>query len=301
MRLSWKQLDPDLADKVSERLARAVSVPPARVLDASPENRLHASASDHAPRSLNAGWSAFALFVSVLVVSLYVNVCFNLTGPAFMLLMTLFPVAMLAAVTAPGAGVASKHRPRIWATSPERLRALLSDAAETRAERLYSEIVALLADAPLAPRVGREVLREVNTLLQSSARLHAQRRKLLRLQGGDGGAAAIAGAQSEHATLLRRAHEEGDPIARRALGESADLCRERLEHLQALAPTLVRLDAHQEMICQALDLALSALTREQVTPVSLHAPDIARLRTAVRQVSDQTRAVEEAVVEVAGL
>lgn len=316
MRILWKQIEPQVAKKVGARLSAAA----AAVGETRPEaNSVLVSAAAREsgePQSLEMVWSLFALLSTSAILCLYVSICFHLTGPLLTLMLTLLPVALLLVLLNPP-GVASASRPAshgrrhaaargLWLSPNDaRQRTAFADTADTRAERLYGEIVLLLADSssPLDARVGRDILRQCNALVADSFRVEAQHRKVERLLGAGGTAAAqeIARGEAEHAALQQRFDACPDPLARRSLGESVALCAERVETLRALAPMVGRLEAHQEVICQALLLARAALAREQVAPVALHAPDVSGLRQIVRRIGSQTRAVEEAVAEVISL
>lgn len=316
MRIGWKQIEPQVARKVGERFAAQEAAAtasrtfPAAVL---PETKA-------ATPALEAAWSVVSALFAVAVLCLYVSICFHLGGPLMTLMLSLLPVLMLLGVMVPGVVVGNQNGHRrassevgtgaallrrgrnigAWIRPDDSgHRAALAEAAQTRAERLYGEILLMLADSdtPLHPRTGRDILRQCNALVADSYRVETQRRKVRTLLTEDADAEIGRGA-AEHADLQNRLRAADDPLTRRSLNESVALCAERLENLRALAPMIGRLDAQQEMICQALLLARTALAREQVTPVALHLPDVAGLRETVRQVTSQTRAVEEAVAEV---
>jgi hypothetical protein len=198
--------------------------------------------------------------------------------------------------------IKSQDRPPRGLLAPDALlRGAFARAAGTRAERLYGEIIMLLASDTATRRdlpLRREMLGQCNTLLSDHFRLETQRKRVRRLLAEG---RTIIEVEEEHATLSLRAAAEMDPIARRSLDASVELCEERLESVRALAPLLSRLDAHDEVVCQALSLAQATLTRAEAAALALTPPDVCGLRQTVRRVNSQTRAVEEAVAEITGL
>jgi hypothetical protein len=58
------------------------------------------------------------------------------------------------------------------------------------------------------------------------------------------------------------------------------------------------LNAHDELICQALLLARTALIHAEAAPIALAPPDVSVLRQTVRRILRETQSVEEAVQEL---
>jgi hypothetical protein len=165
---------------------------------------------------------------------------------------------------------------------------------------LYGEIVLQLATShqPVMANtlpLRHHLLRECNALLADHVKIDIHRQRITRLIDNGN---ALAQAEREERRLELRRDAEGDPVARRSFTESLELCRERVEAVRGLAPLLMRLEAHDELICQALSLALATLARTEAAPVALHPPDVEGLRTTVRRVLNQTRAVEDAIAEL---
>jgi hypothetical protein len=320
MRVRWEQIDPRIAAKVGVQVALLTNTTAEEQRDervASTSGTGTAAISAVAVRSstqatepepLGFSWSVYALAVALLVVFLYTSVCFNLTGPALTFFLTLLPVGIVVsslipafALRADGASAARARRPRGLLTPDALLRGAFARAAGTRAERLYGEIIMLLASDTMLRRdvrLRREMLNECNTLLSDHFRLETQRKRVRRLLAEG---KTVTEVETEHAALSLRAAAEMDPIARRSLDESVELCEERLESVRALTPLLSRLDAHDEVVCQALSLAQATLTRAEAAALALTPPDVSGLRQTVRRVNSQTRAVEEAVAEITGL
>jgi hypothetical protein len=318
MRVRWEQIDPRIAAKVGVQVAllanttgeeqRGEKTVPTTGTTAAVAATTHAQAAE--PEPLGFSWSIYALSVALLVVFLYTSVCFHLTGPALTFFLTLLPVGIVVSSLVPtfalrgdggGSGGNSTRRPRGLLTPDALLRGAFARAAGTRAERLYGEIILLLASDTVMrgdARLRRDMLRQCNTLLSDHFRLETQRKRVRRLLAEG---KTVSEVESEHAALSLRAAAEMDPIARHALDESVELCEERLESVRALEPLLSRLDAHEEVVCQALSLAQATLTRAEAAALALTPPDVSGLRQTVRRVNSQTRAVEEAVAEITGL
>lgn len=319
MRVRWEQIDPRIAAKVGVQVALMANTPAEeqrteRVANTTGTGTATAAVTTKSgiqavePEPLGFSWSVYALTVALLVVFLYTSVCFNLTGPALTFFLTLLPVGIVVSSLIPAFAlrtegvIKSQDRPPRGLLAPDALlRGAFARAAGTRAERLYGEIIMLLAsDTPTRRDLAlrREMLGQCNTLLSDHFRLETQRKRVRRLLAEG---KTVIEVEEEHATLSLRAAAEMDPIARRSLDASVELCEERLESVRALAPLLSRLNAHDEVVCQALSLAQATLTRAEATALALTPPDVCGLRQTVRRVNSQTRAVEEAVAEITGL
>ncbi len=306
MRLRWEQIDPHIAVKVGAEIARIRSEEASRsreteIRTATTTRTLGASTVGK-PESLAAVWNVLALFVALLLVILYMTVFFHMTGPEGTLALTVLPMSILAVgCISPSFRTISTPRLRGRIHPEPRLHALFTDAASTRAEQLYGDLIILLSGESVRKErrhtelLHRELLKHCNTLLADHRRIELHKRRVQSLLDKSESVSAI---DAERAALVRRMEAETDPVARRSLAESAELCAERSESVQALYPMFARLDAHNEVICQALSLARAAVTRAQATPVSLTPPDVSGLRATVLRITHETRAVEEVVHEI---
>ncbi len=292
----------------------------ARIEQAQGAGRGAGSAEDR----FEVAWSAFALFVAVLLVGLYLNVCFAATGPAALLVFTMVPLALLAALCTPEFSPRSRAGARRGPVAD--LRGLLrdrklADVAQTRAESLYAEIVTLIAetdsaalpprrrrfaarrvgdDAPtttpaLDARAARDLLAQTGAVVRTSRRVDAERARVERELAGAGGVSALQAIETEKTGLLTRLYEETDPLARQSLRDALSLCDERVETVRALSPQLARLSAHADALCQSLALTRASLVANLAAPVAAHSPqgEITALRQTVQSLAAQTRAVEE--------
>lgn len=252
------------------------------------------------PQPMEAMWSFLALCIAMLVVLLYLSVCFHLTGPTGTFALAAVPVGLFTVGCLPGYRNANT-RPRGRITLDPVVQSAFTGVGASRAERLYGEIVLLLLNPAEKTtrrdaRVRRDLLKQCNALLRDHQRIETHRKRVQRMLESS---EPLTEVEAEYQDLVARMESEEDVIARRSLEESVALCAERSEAVRALRPMQARLDAHGEVIYQALLLARAALTRAQATPVSLTTPDINGLRAAVRRVTTETRAVEEAVTELA--
>jgi hypothetical protein len=304
-------LEPRVAAKVGARY---------RALTAAVDSQAHEKAATattttlsamRSPGALNVLWCAFSTCIAILVVLLYASICFHWGGPGAILLLTMLPMGMVATVSLPGvlspspsktaarpsaAGSLRAPRGRLVGGGDLLRHAFRDAAAGDRAEQIYGEIIVILATAAGGRgQAARDLLRECNALLTSHFGITAHQERVRRALDEN---QAIVRAATEQAQLRQRLDAEADPVARRSLEQSLELCEERIQHVQALVPLLARLVAHQEVICQALSLAHAVLLREQAAPHALRAPDVTGLRETARRVISQTRAVEEAVAHV---
>jgi hypothetical protein len=306
MRLRWEQIDPHIAVKVGAEIARIRSDEASRTRETEKRtaSTMHAAGTYTVPKPepLAAIWHILALCVALLLVILYMTVFFHMTGPEGTLALTVVPMSILAVgCVSPSTRQRGVQRMRGRIRFDPQLHTLFANAGTTRAEQLYGDLIILLSSEATSSerrrneRLHRELLRQCNTLLADHRRIELHRRRVQSLIEKSESVAAI---DAERAALVRRMEDETDPVARHSLAESVELCTERRDSVRALSPMLTRLDAHNEVIYQALSLARAAVTRAQATPVSLATPDVSSLRATVTRVTHETRAVEEVVKEI---
>ena len=287
--LRWEQIDPRIARQVGECLQQSEQ--------AGALTRPVQSATSAAELG---GW-ALAAFIASLFVGLYLTVFFNIGGPATMTTLFVLPVGLLITTTAPTPQRRARAREafrrlRGPITPDGDLQGAFQRAAVSRAEGLYAEVILLLA---AEPRTGdrhlrREILRECNALLRDYFHIRGKRERAARLMPPPPEAAVVtAETEAERRALTARRDAATDAIARESWQESLSLLEERTDSLRSLHSSLMRLEAHEEVICQALALARAAVTRAAVSPESLRSPEIARLRRAVRRLTARTEATEE--------
>jgi hypothetical protein len=234
--------------------------------------------------SLEPIWSAFSLACALTICALYILVCFRVGGAVAIFLLLLSPGILLAATHLPRLRLPRK-------VGMPALRTLLAEPELSRVERLYGEALLMLLETPTKqPAPLRALLQEINQLVRADRAMATQQARLRAATDPQ----ALWTAEGEYQQLTERLALESDPIAHAALTESLSLCRERLEHLRALPILLHRLDAQRELLCQGVALAHAALLRTRTTPLALVPPELATLRESVRQLTSESRALEEA-------
>lgn len=286
--LRWEHLNAHVAAQVNAHI-----MPVPRVEGGTAQGPVQTHSNP--PTELGLGGSAVAAGFAAAIVLLYACICFHLTGPAATFLLASLPVGAFGLCLAPprvAHGTRKSARPRGPLVADERLREAFTEAAQTRAESVYGEIILLLAQQRGNRQtlgLRRDLLRECNALLATHlgiARETARVRSLI-------GESAPARPQAEHADLAARLQAQTDPVTRNAYETSLALCEERLQATNDLPTLLARLEAHDEIICQALLLARATLTRIEAAPAALTPPDVAALRQTVRHALHQTQAEEE--------
>lgn len=166
----------------------------------------------------------------------------------------------------------------------------------SRLERTYCEALQVLANdrSALDERTGREILGQLNALIERSREIGARRASVIAaLENGED-----ARIEAERADLAKRAGAASDPIARQALENSLQMCDARISNLGKLKPALERLEAQQEVILQTMASVQSSLARWQAAPSVSDLPDLGQIQQAVVQIDDETYAAEQAVQEV---
>jgi len=183
--------------------------------------------------------------------------------------------------------------------SPEELRALSTGLELGRPEMIYLETVCAMVEAGdnISDQTGQDILSTLGTLLEQ-ARYVNDRRERLRKATGAESAAELA---VERERLAGRIANVDDPQARQDLTQSLAMCDERLRSARELFPLLERLDAQWEVIEQTLLSVQASVSRLQVAPTALSAPDVEEVKRVVSDVTAQTQAVEDAVQQVMSL
>jgi predicted transcriptional regulator len=174
----------------------------------------------------------------------------------------------------------------------EEFRAVAALLTLTPAEKQYCEAVSLLLElvSQLEETTARDILEELNLLLQQSRRLETHRAGIV---------AAMSTRASEEldrkrGELAQRAEQTKDSVARQAMQQS-------LHHARVLEPSLERVEAQQEVILQTQASVQASLARRKVAPAPLDAPELEEMKQSVVEVRNQTQAIEQAVQEVMAL
>jgi hypothetical protein len=166
----------------------------------------------------------------------------------------------------------------------------------TRAERAYCEAVSVLArpETVIDERTGRQLLQDLNGLMEHSRKIQAQRADLQRVAGGE----TLAALKQEQSRIAERLAGSTDEQARADLQESLALCDSRIESARATLPALERLNAQEEKIVQTLASLHSRLARIESAATQLQTPDVEDVRQTLNELTLQTKSVEDAVQEV---
>ncbi len=209
---------------------------------------------------------------------------------------------MTAYFSAIGTGVGSLLLGRFGrntSVSADELRALSSGLQLGRPETVYLDTVCALMEAGdnLTQQTGREILDTLNEMLEQARYVDGRLERLRKAAS----TVSMQDLEEERARLAQRIANVGDAQAQEDLTQSLAMCDERLRNARVLAPLIERLDAQREVIQQTLLSVLSSVSRLQVAPTALAAPDVEEIRRVMGQVTAQTHAVEDAVQEVIAL
>jgi hypothetical protein len=284
--LRWEQINPQVAERVGERLRLTERMDIPHVT-----RQGKAVSSGESVRA----W-AFSAFVATLFIGLYLCVFFNF-GEVATTAFAVLPVGLLVSTTSPASvrkREAAERRLRGPIRADQQLRAAFDQIAVSRAERLYGEIVCALAAEPETGdrQLRREILRECNLLLRDYFRIHDKRQRATRLATPEQSLLNLE-ITSERAALEARRDAASDFIAQESWRESLSLLEERADSVRSLHNALARLEAHEEVLCQALALAHAALIRASISQEQFRAPEIAHLRRAVRRLTARATAEDE--------
>lgn len=188
---------------------------------------------------------------------------------------------------------------RNTSVSAEELRALCTGLELGRSEKIYLETVCALLEAGnnISQQTGQDILSTLATLLEQAHYVQDRRERLRNASGAE----SAAQLTEERDRLAGRIAHVEDPQARKDLVQSLALCDERLRHARELSPLLERLDAQCEVIEQTLLSVQASVSRLQVAPTALTAPDVEEVKRVVGEVTAQTQAVEDAVQQVMAL
>lgn len=192
---------------------------------------------------------------------------------------------------------------------PEDLRAAPKAVKLTPPEEAYCSAVAQLLEARefMDETTLKEIIRQLNSLLENHRRLEAPLGNLRAAMGGQ----SLDAMEQELDGLERRRDEQEDAGAREAMEQSISMCSDRISHARAMAPGLEKVEAQQEVIMQTFASVQSTFARSRVAQGSAAwrpdgsaqaaRPELQELQQSVLRVNDQARAVEEAVREVVAI
>ena len=215
----------------------------------------------------------------------------------------MFGVAFMAAYfSALGTGLVSvlasknsKNRP----IPADELRVLSSGLELSKPERAYLDTVCALADAGnnVSDETAREILSTLSELLDQATYVEDRSERLRNAASTE----SVTELEAERGRMAERLASVQDPQAKLDFTHSLQMCDDRLRNARALAPLIERLDAQREVIHQTLLSVLSSVSRLQMAPTAITAPDVEEVKRVVEQVTAQTHAVEDAVQQVIAL
>ena len=183
--------------------------------------------------------------------------------------------------------------------SAEELRALSKGLELGKPETIYLETVCAMLEAGgnISEMTGRDILSTLNTLLEQARFVNDRLERLRKATGAESTVELV----EERDRLAGRIARVEDPQARQDLTQSLAMCDVRLRSARELSPLLERLDAQSEVIEQTFLSVQASVSRLQIAPTAITAPDVEEVKRVVDHVTAQTQAVEDAVQEVMSL
>ncbi len=179
--------------------------------------------------------------------------------------------------------------------SLEKLEKLLPGAKLSETQRAYGHTVVALGKAGQPQYEIEETMRALNALLDEESHLLSTRARLTGTDDQD----ERAHLKAERERLAERTAAARDSSARAAFEQSLGLLDERLKSLDTQGTHLERIDAHLELLRQAVLATRDAARRLNGGAIAT-APDLATdsLRSAVALARAQTQATEQALAEL---
>jgi hypothetical protein len=188
---------------------------------------------------------------------------------------------------------------RRHSVTAEELRALSSGIDFPQPQTVYLDTVCTLMEAggSVSESTGRDILETLNELLEQAIYVETRLDRLQKAASTE----SLDELEHERSRLAERAARVDDPAARDDLEQSLAICDERLSSARALAPLIERMDAQREVIQQTMLSVQASVSRLQVAPAAVAAPDVEEVKRVLTDVTAQTRAVEDAVQQVIAL
>jgi hypothetical protein len=187
-------------------------------------------------------------------------------------------------------------------TSDSLRKLLESEIDLTPSQHIYGRSVLLLLEMEEAKRLTHE---KSHALLDQLNRLVSEERALTEQEASIRAAinpATLATLNADIFEIQQKLATTRDPMAREALEKSLDMCETRLTNSKGLLPLAERIDAQKEAVEQTLASLESALTRMHLAPAGTSLLDdahITNIQDTVSDISRKSRAVEDAVTELA--
>jgi|GEM_PF-1831577 len=188
--------------------------------------------------------------------------------------------------------IAAYNRERRRLTAEE-LDTMLPMLDLTPIQRAYAEALVAMGDVAFPADQRREILTQLNRLLDEEARLRSIR------QTGASHAAAQDEIAKERDEIIAKLDRTQDRVTRDALTRGLEICDRRLAAAADLSQTEERVDAQLEMIAQAIRGVRDSLHRLKSAPsASLADLNLEELDNSVSLAHRHTDSLESAVAEV---
>ncbi|MCC7102825.1 MAG: hypothetical protein IT206_07085 [Fimbriimonadaceae bacterium] len=143
----------------------------------------------------------------------------------------------------------------------------------------------------------KEILGQLNTLIDEDLRLRAQKKNLSENLATEDYRVKV---DAEIARLTERVAASRDEVARKTLETSLEIAQKRRDRLGASEPMIERLDAQMELVAQTMDSMREVLIKMRNAP-RFEESDVDTLRSRVAQVQQQGQALESAYDEIQSL
>ncbi len=188
---------------------------------------------------------------------------------------------------------------RNQAIDAEELRAISTGLQLGEPETVYLDTVCALMEAGenVSDQTGHEILGALSDLLEQARYVNERLERLRSAASTE----SVQDLEKERERLAARIEQVNDPQGKTDLTHGLSMCDDRLGNARTLAPLIERLDAQREVIHQTLLSVQSSVSRLQVAPAAIAAPDVEEVKRVLGQVTTQTQAVEDAVQEVIAL
>jgi hypothetical protein len=206
------------------------------------------------------------------------------------------------------AGLATLYSGMVWAlqadlnkqmrkeVSPEEIRAGLTLLELTPTERLYGESILLLLNAAdnLDAEHTKDVLRQLNEMMRRSRRVDERIISIRQaVQSAD-----LAKSEAERAELAAQMEASQDDAVRENLRSRLELIDGSLRDGHDLVASLDRMETERELVDQTLASMNSALTRALAAPDVSFTHEVEEITSTAARINAQARAEEQAVQEV---
>jgi hypothetical protein len=210
-----------------------------------------------------------------------------------------FMAAYLSAIGTGVVSVLSSKLSKSHSIAADEMRALSTGLELGKPERAYLDTICALMEAGdnVSDETGREILSTLNELLDQAIYVEDRSERLRNAASTE----SVNELEAERARMSARLASAQDPQAKVDFSHSLQMCDDRLRNARVLAPLIERLDAQREVIHQTLLSVLSSVSRLEVAPTAVSAPDVEEVKRVVEQVTAQTQAVEDAVQQVIAL